>query len=293
MKAGGAPERLMISYLLGELSEQEQSNFERACLDDDGLFEELLAVEAELTDDYVRGDLVGAQRTAFEKRLLNSPGSAKQVRLARLITGDRPSRSIVPAKALPPGRVNRWWSMAWLSAPSRFIPAGAAAILVVAISIGLFVWKKPGSLTSVNPVQAPQPPASSQSPAVSPPALEPPNPSKLAPVVATFLITGGGERESGSVNEIRVPAGTDRLRLRIDLAASQYPSYRASLQAIDGQRRLNVNDVKASPSKSGQILTVELPDADLPAGDSILAVTGVTKNQASEVLGKYFIRRLP
>ena len=79
-------EELMIQYLLGELSEQDCLDFEQATLDRDQLFEELLAVEAELTDDYVRGLLVGRKRKEFEKRMLNSPDRLDQLELGRLIT---------------------------------------------------------------------------------------------------------------------------------------------------------------------------------------------------------------
>ncbi|HEU4388332.1 MAG TPA: hypothetical protein VFV34_11080 [Blastocatellia bacterium] len=75
----------MIQYLLGELSEKDSADFEQACFHDDELFEELLAVEAELMDDYVRGVLVGRRRAQFDKRLLNSPGRRDEMVLARLI----------------------------------------------------------------------------------------------------------------------------------------------------------------------------------------------------------------
>src|SRR5262249_37434007 len=76
----------MIEYLLGEMHEEQKIIFEQACLEDDQLFEELLAVEAELTDDYARGALTESKREAFEHRLLNSPGSTEQLQLSRLLT---------------------------------------------------------------------------------------------------------------------------------------------------------------------------------------------------------------
>jgi hypothetical protein len=43
-------------YLLGQLSEEECAGIEQLCLENDELFEELEAVEAELIDDYVCKD---------------------------------------------------------------------------------------------------------------------------------------------------------------------------------------------------------------------------------------------
>jgi hypothetical protein len=292
MTAGGVPEKVMIPYLLGELSEEEQSAFERACLGDDSIFEELLAVEAELTDDYVRGDLVGTRRTAFEKRLLNSPDSAKQLRLARLITQNDPSRRVFSAKPLQPTKTNRWFSAAWLSAPNRLIAAGAVALVVVGISAGLLLWKERGFQPSAKVAPVP-PPTSSQRAALSPPSAASPSSSKSTLLIATFVIAGGGERDTGSVNEIKVPADAGRVQLRVDLVGSQYSMYRASLQTIGGRPTLSLLDVKASPARAGQILTIQLPATDLPQGDSILTVTGVLRNDATpEVVGRYFIRRM-
>ena len=68
MKTDCVNEELMIQYLLGELSEQDCLDFEQATFENDQLFEELLAVEAELTDDYVRGLLTEQADAWFYKR---------------------------------------------------------------------------------------------------------------------------------------------------------------------------------------------------------------------------------
>ena len=87
MKAAPPDPGLLIRYLLGELPEEECIKLEQACLENDQAFEELEAVEAELTDDYVRGLLDGRRRKEFEERLLIAPGGAENVDLSRRITG--------------------------------------------------------------------------------------------------------------------------------------------------------------------------------------------------------------
>src|SRR5664279_2696823 len=93
MSAARPAEKQMIAYLLGELPEAESLRFEQLCMDDDDFFEELLAVEAELTDAYVQGQLAGGAREAFEKRLLNSRDGGKAIALSKLITRRDSSRS--------------------------------------------------------------------------------------------------------------------------------------------------------------------------------------------------------
>src|SRR5262249_52950399 len=45
----------------------------RVFFEDDEVFERLLAVEADLTDAYVRGEMAAADREEFERRALSSP----------------------------------------------------------------------------------------------------------------------------------------------------------------------------------------------------------------------------
>jgi hypothetical protein len=73
----------MIRYLLGELSEQETTQFEEKYFSDDGVFEELRFVETELVDAYVRGELSESEKQQFEGRYLNGPERKEKVESAR------------------------------------------------------------------------------------------------------------------------------------------------------------------------------------------------------------------
>jgi hypothetical protein len=74
---------LMIKYLLGEASEQEQSRLEEEYFADDALFEQLLAAEDDLIDSYVRGDLSSHEHKLFERSFLTSHRRRERVELAR------------------------------------------------------------------------------------------------------------------------------------------------------------------------------------------------------------------
>lgn len=87
MKSEPRDQEFLTRYLLGELSEEEAMELEQACLDDDELFERVEAIQAGLTDEYVRGELSGRKLDRFERNLLNGPGRAEDVELARLIMG--------------------------------------------------------------------------------------------------------------------------------------------------------------------------------------------------------------
>ncbi len=66
-------DQLVIRYLLGEASQQEQNQIEEQFFADDDFFEHLLAVEDELIDCYLRSELAPREREQFEKHFLASP----------------------------------------------------------------------------------------------------------------------------------------------------------------------------------------------------------------------------
>lgn len=277
MAASIPDEKRMIAYLLGEMSEPEQEAFERSCLDDDQLFEQLLAAEAELTDDYVRGALVGRRREAFEQRLVNSPERAEETRLARLIaqTGG-PVRKKVPAQTMIP---RQWPALAWFTRGHTFSRIAFASAAVILIAIGLLVWKKN---VFHQPEQAQEPAVANQNSTPAP-----------TPAVATFVLVAGGERDRGNINEIKIPPSSNTVRLQISLGADTYPSYGAALKPLGGPTRWTLRDLKPASAAAGEILVVELPAASLPEGDSILTITGSRDEQVQQVVGRYFLRRLP
>ncbi|MCP3978005.1 MAG: hypothetical protein GY716_01565, partial [bacterium] len=50
-------DQLLVRYLLGELPDDDAGDLEQAVLTDGGLFEQLRAIEDDLVDAYVRGEL--------------------------------------------------------------------------------------------------------------------------------------------------------------------------------------------------------------------------------------------
>src|SRR5262245_66023175 len=95
MRGNGAEEVVLKRYLLGELPPDEQESVEKRLLESDPYFELLLAVEHELIEDYVSGDL--REREQFERRLLFTAEQRGEVDFARALTQlaavRRPSQS--------------------------------------------------------------------------------------------------------------------------------------------------------------------------------------------------------
>ncbi|MEW6126790.1 MAG: hypothetical protein AB1757_07105 [Acidobacteriota bacterium] len=80
------PDRdILISYLLDKLSEAERATLAERYFTDDDFFTELLDVENELFDKYVRGVLDETDRRAFEDYLNHLPDAQPKLAVARAL----------------------------------------------------------------------------------------------------------------------------------------------------------------------------------------------------------------
>ncbi len=79
-------EQTLTRYLLGELPEDEQAKIEEQLFRDDAAFQQARALKAELTDNYVRGNLSASERRHYEQRFLTSPAGRADARFAKALT---------------------------------------------------------------------------------------------------------------------------------------------------------------------------------------------------------------
>lgn len=83
MRVNHDSEKLVMRYLVGELSEEEQSRLEEQLFTDDEFYQELRATERDLIDAYVRGRLSGELHQQFERHYMALPEGRQKVELAR------------------------------------------------------------------------------------------------------------------------------------------------------------------------------------------------------------------
>ena len=83
MKQTFGSDQTIIRYLLNELPAEDQARFEEAYLSDGSLFEQVRALEEELIEDYVKGDLSGRERRRFERHYLASDQRRARIEAAR------------------------------------------------------------------------------------------------------------------------------------------------------------------------------------------------------------------
>jgi uncharacterized membrane-anchored protein YhcB (DUF1043 family) len=88
-------EQLITEYLLGAASEYEQERLDEMSLTDDEFVDRLRAIENDLIDSYVTGELSGDALTRFNAHYLASPRRREKVEFAETFLGFA-DRSVAP-----------------------------------------------------------------------------------------------------------------------------------------------------------------------------------------------------
>ena len=100
---------LLLNYLLGKLSEEEQVQVEDRAFADAGYRGVLEAAEADLIDGYVRGELSQSDRREFARRFLTSPQRRSKVEFARVFA--RVAAEARASQPLVPARLSAWQAL--------------------------------------------------------------------------------------------------------------------------------------------------------------------------------------
>ncbi len=285
-------------HLLGGLSEEESAALEERLLAENELFELAEAVEADLVAAHARGELRGAAAEAAARLAATPRGrraAAMDRDLARL-AGESPA--VLPFRPRA------------AAAPLRpALRLALAACLAAAVGVAGWLWVERQALredgAAVEALR--RPPRGSRGPIME--RARPEEPEEIAEqrtspragergerarrvdpgrppgaVEATLLLSLATLRSEGEAPRLALPAGTERVRLEVDLgeAGAGYASYRATLQNAAGGTVWNGQDIAVAP---GGTLRLEVPAAALAPGRHVLTVAGVTAEGAVEELG--------
>lgn len=281
MKLNAAEQQTIRAYLLGQLSSEQQSQFEERLLTDDDVFQELEIVEDELVDEYLRDELTPADRAGFESHFMAAPEHREKLTFARAfrksLTNEVGLSGQAPSPAQPaeprvgeasgqeapavraPGRKKSWFNFFGIRNPALGYATAAALVLIV-VGISWVVWRR---------------------------ATAPRDPGRVHSVVlASGLTRGDGE----GANRVRVPTHTDTLRLQLILSNNRYKSYEATLLDADG-RTLTIQSNLTTGTVDGQPAALfDIPANLLSAGDYRVKLSAVSNNNVSESLPSYSFR---
>ena len=189
-------------YLLGQLDDQARTELETELLTSDEVFEELLIIEDEITDEFVGGKLNTSDRAAFEEHFLATPERHEDVRFARAF--QRQVNAVAPSHTA----LSKIWPR-FLATQSFVVRAAVSLILILAIAAGA-VWLMRTQRSSQQ-------------------------------TFATLALTAThATRSDGSpAPKVRLPLNENALRLVLTLTEPSSPGdvYRTELQSEFGQSR--------------------------------------------------------
>jgi anti-sigma factor RsiW len=128
-------DNVLTGYLLGELSEAEQTRVEEQLFFDNESYERLQALKAEMTDQYVRETLAPKRREVFARRFLTTEAGREDALFARALDGVLRAENTTRAPAASEQSRVSWWQslLAFFSPSSGWKMAMAASLTILFI----------------------------------------------------------------------------------------------------------------------------------------------------------------
>ena len=287
-------------------------------------FEEIDIAEEELIDAYVRGELSLDERKLLENGLRASPHLVDRLHFARLLAhaGDRAVEDAVPSHRQPdPDRLRRksWWpfGLAWGQRPALNLSFAACMLIIFIGAAGLLAgWirlrRESQHLAEQQAALERQKSELQKSASEERLATEQlraqlreeqqkreadqriaeliqaqnQKPTALSARVA-ILFLPPVSRGSEQGKELKLPAGTSKVRLQLAVDSIDYRSF---LVEIRNSQDKVIFQPKVRPPRSGKLVTITIPSNLLPADAYSVQLSGLSPDGASEFIGNYSFR---
>lgn len=320
-------EKQINSYLLGQLSEEERTRIEERFFRDAEYREFIRAIEDDLIDGYVRGEMPPRERELFEGNFLFVPHRHRKVEFARALAEALPeSRQACVASSAAvenAGLFRALWSsfLDSLRTPGWTLGFSLATLLLLVIGGLWLINEVRRTRTQTEPLLAeqrpqrgsdaggqsgdtggapPPPPESEGQTATLRPREERPErtpdrkPTAPRPVIASFVFAPGVARNSDESRRLIVSEKTQIVRLLLDLErGDEYRTYGVELRTASGrliwQRKVAG---RGGETASRPSVVVDIPAKLLSSGDYELKLTGAQNKEQSAELGYYYFSLL-
>jgi hypothetical protein len=298
--------QMMRRYLLGALPESEQVALEQQFFADGEMLDHVWAVENELVDGYVRGQLSPAERQQFEQHYLASPGHRERVAFARTLL----PMTNEPALRARSGEATEslWAKMLAMLRTPQFALSAALVVAVMLIGGAWLMnerarWQQQLAQSQAERTSKEQRARELESQIAQQHerntqlsreleelrrAAASASPSPSRSTVFSFLllpsVRAGSEQQT-----LKLPPDATQVRLQTKIERRDYRRYQASVRAVDGGESWQAASVKAATAKDETLVSVLIPAAKLKRGDYILTLTGVDATGTAEEIDRYFL----
>jgi len=304
MRSERDDEKLMVQYLLGNLSEEEQVRIEDRAFADAKYLGALEAAEADLIDAYVRGELSPSERLEFERRFLTSSHRRSKVEFARdlvRVTNESKAAQNALLERRPP---------AWLSLSNLFRgwnPAlQFAGVLAVLISVAGASWllvenrairsrvaaletERRNLETRQEQLRRQLTEEQDRTGKLAADLQKPPSVS--APLVASLVLLPGLARAETGRAQLALNPSAQLAHIEIVLEPrDDYPRYSSEIRTRSGEEVLIRGNLRRRRSAAGDVVSFDVPTNALDAGEYELTLKGVAGDGRAQDLGYYYFR---
>lgn len=313
-------ENLIRRYLLGELAEADQAALEQELLIDRGKFDRVWAVENELVDSYVRGEMSRADRKRFESHYLASPLHRERVAIAEsfLTNIDQAAGETVELSEKEPVVV---WRRRFPQRSPRLVfgPVfGLVLVMALLLTSGL-VWSYIERVRLTGQIANVQKEAQTERAFLKQREREQASRNQefekeiadvsrrneqlkaeleqlrrrrqaAAPTILSFLLTPAPERGDKAIPQSTIPRITGKARLLMELGDNNYANYQIILHTVEGREILRSRTAKVRFARDRAFATLPVKAGELTKGDYILILFGQTADGKIEEIDRYFFR---
>ena len=294
----------LVRYLVGKTSDEDTERFDELSIADDEFVVRLRAVEHDLVDAYVNGELTGVSLEDFKAQYLRSPSGLAKVEFSRALR-NTPStarigidRSATPSPAATP-RFSQWG-----------MAAAAALALAATTFFAIDDIRLRRRMSTVQEQQAAleqrqrqlQEEVNRQQAASSAAAEEltrlreelarvPDRPGPPAVPSLFALLLSPSTRDASKVAALAIPSGVTTVTLRLQGIADEFPRYEATLKAAGDDRVIWRSERLAAPSaRDRHALSISLPTNLLGPRVYTVDLIGVPAQGQHEPVESYSFR---
>jgi hypothetical protein len=290
----------LTRYLLGEMPEDEQTDFEMRYFSDGQLFGELCARRNQLIDSYVSGQLSPSMRERFEAGIDKSWAINERIRFAETLQGAIDTRSV----GLPPAPRQRHVRMP--AELSRFVSSYGrlivvATILVTLLGVGWLIVRSRREPFDGNEAGLANRSTSSADKGANAPNQPRPNlngsPAPLTLTneshdsILTVPLTSDLSANAADVTaDVLIPPNAIIVKLILIIENPQAADYSAVVTTSKDGEVFKSDNLKPDENDIGKSVNLFVPANRLPAGDYVIRLTGMTANNETMNGGNYHLR---
>ena len=286
------------AYLLCSLSAEEEAGLEELYFADPEQVAEVWAVFADLSEQYLGGQLSEVERSQFENRLRRSPAMREMFENEKALftyapatLPEREREETPPAVQSSPLRSRRFDR--WGGGLLRFAALSASLLLVAGL---WFAWQSrrtpsPDPLTARHQDDAAN--KSTPQPALTPSPAPPPaaTPRHTEATVATFFLSAQLFRTGADAPALTIPQQARTVRLELGLADSADARYSAALQSESNETIREWENLAPQRSPTLDKIVLRLPAALLAESSYVLKLSSGAGSEALTQQYRFVVKR--